>query len=143
MESTARIPTCVTLPPGLRDRMDAAATAMERPRSWIATKAIEQFLDRLSPDPNSLAVSAPPADRAAALVREAGTLAAGGFESLPPAANKTARRTGLGMVVSHQLGVIARTRATDQAKAEAQTAARDDVARRNAEYFSPRQGDDP
>ncbi len=44
--SPAKVPTCIGLPPDLRDRMDAAAEAMERPRSWVAAKAIREYLDR-------------------------------------------------------------------------------------------------
>jgi predicted transcriptional regulator len=47
MNSTTRvITTTVTLPPALRDRMDAAAVVLERPRSWVAAKAIAEWLER-------------------------------------------------------------------------------------------------
>ncbi len=44
--STAKVPTCIGLPPDLRDRLDAAATAAERSRSYIAGLAIREFLAR-------------------------------------------------------------------------------------------------
>jgi predicted transcriptional regulator len=45
--TTSKIPTCIGLPPDLRDRMDAAAAALERPRSWIAATAIREYLAKL------------------------------------------------------------------------------------------------
>lgn len=47
MEPTpSKVSTSIALPPDLRDRLDAAAAAIERPRSWVCAKAIEQYLAR-------------------------------------------------------------------------------------------------
>jgi hypothetical protein len=40
------VPTSITLPAPLRDRLDAVALGRERSRSWIAARAIREYLDR-------------------------------------------------------------------------------------------------
>ena len=48
MEATAlpKAPVTIAIAPDLRDRLDAAATAAERSRSYIAGRAIKEFLAR-------------------------------------------------------------------------------------------------
>jgi predicted transcriptional regulator len=48
MEATAlpKAPVTIALAPDLRDRLDAAATAAERSRSYIAGLAIREYLAR-------------------------------------------------------------------------------------------------
>jgi predicted transcriptional regulator len=47
MEQTPlKVATTVTLPPSLRDRLDAEATRQDRSRSWITAAAIKEYLDR-------------------------------------------------------------------------------------------------
>ena len=42
--SSPKVVTTITLAPALRDRLDDVADAMDRSRSWVASKAIEQFI---------------------------------------------------------------------------------------------------
>jgi predicted transcriptional regulator len=41
-----KITTTITLAPSLREQLDAAAVAADRPRSWIAATAIREWLAR-------------------------------------------------------------------------------------------------
>jgi len=54
MEPTpSKVSTSIALAPDLRDRLDFAAKAIERPRSWAAGRAIMEWLARQPPtDPN-------------------------------------------------------------------------------------------
>jgi predicted transcriptional regulator len=44
--SKPMVTATVTMPQDLRDRLDNAAEAMERSRSWMVTKAVARFLDQ-------------------------------------------------------------------------------------------------
>ena len=66
MESAAKVTTTIMLPPALRERLDDAAADLDRSRSWLAGRAIEQFLARLSPEQNPPGVLQPLADHAGA-----------------------------------------------------------------------------
>jgi predicted transcriptional regulator len=44
-------PVTLSFPPHLIARLDDAAAEAERSRSWIAAKAIREYLDRNSPKP--------------------------------------------------------------------------------------------
>jgi predicted transcriptional regulator len=41
-----KIVTTITLPPSLRDELDAEAAKQDRSRSWISTAAIREYLAR-------------------------------------------------------------------------------------------------
>jgi hypothetical protein len=81
MTSTARVPVCVTLPPGLIERADRIAEADERSRSYVVTRALQTYCDSIE--------IPPPAGRlpVADAVRSADGAAAGpGAPSRAPAA---------------------------------------------------------
>jgi predicted transcriptional regulator len=42
----AKVPVCISVARDQLARLDAAAAAIERPRSWVCAKAIEQYLAR-------------------------------------------------------------------------------------------------
>jgi len=46
MDQPAKVPTCIGLPPALRDQLDAEATRQDRSRSWITAAAIAEYLAR-------------------------------------------------------------------------------------------------
>jgi hypothetical protein len=69
MSNTSRIPICVTVAPTLISRVDAIAEADERSRSYVVSKALEQFCDALEPAglPNpAMAAAVPSSDAHAA-----------------------------------------------------------------------------
>jgi hypothetical protein len=155
--STAKVPTCIGLPPDLRDRMDAAAAAMERPRSWIATKAIERFLaEILAPIPRR-EVMPPDADGVPACACAAVAPAARDTSAVAPSIGAASRAASFSPVKDTKMDnpqsapkppptpasalcdaldlhadALARAQATHREKADAAERARADTAQRIA-----------
>ena len=78
--SAAKVPTCVTLPPTLIERVDRIAEAEERSRSFIVARALRTFCDAIEPGADSSAAPEP--------AGQSGTAA--GATELPPAASYSA-----------------------------------------------------
>jgi hypothetical protein len=146
-----RVPTTLTLPPELIERVDRLASADERSRSFVVARALQFFCDAnenpggevMPPGPDSAPARMcdPAAPAACAPVSLRGTVQA----AEPPSTDKVqamldtenrARATALGETNARHAAVLDRARMLARERAESERQQRDRVAAQNAENLS-------
>ena len=131
MSQPSKIPVCITVAPEQLARLDQAAADLDRSRSWVTGRAIEEFLSRSSP-----------LGEAAMPVLPGPPTTAGRGLGAPPGSTfpqkRSSRMSDLNQDVLARQAELARQRASLE---QSQLA---DVAKRNAEYLERLDnGEDP
>ena len=127
-----KIRTCVTLPPDLLAKLDAAADDQDRSRSWMVARAIDAFLDTQ----DSGRFSARQDGRQSESGPPKLTPTIGGGISLPRGRHSSEQDTRMDSTSSPILDTLNRQSAAKEDQARATQAARDVVHKQNEDYLA-------